>query len=81
MRKFGEHSKSFGHLTCATKYSSRNKCGNKDIGSDLVKSSIDDSIYQRQNLFKIIEVVLLVARQGLAFRGNDESENSMNKGR
>jgi len=34
----------------------------------------------RQNLKKLIEIIILLAKQGISFRGHDEKDNSINKG-
>lgn len=50
------------------------------ILDQLDNSNKDIKEKNREYLFKIIDIIKFLAKQGLAFRGHDEQENSGNKG-
>ena len=77
--KFSQHLRSNEHAFSMSQFNSR-KSGDENICSKLVKVRKDQVIENRGSLSKIIRIILLLARQGLSFRGHNETEASFNKG-
>ncbi|CAF1107795.1 unnamed protein product [Brachionus calyciflorus] len=76
---FITHQNSAEHMIAMERWESRKL--NKPKCIDLINSQYSKNIAEnRQNLTKIIEIVKYLAKQGLAFRGHDECENSNNMG-
>jgi len=75
------HSSSPYHLTCMAKWSAHKK--SKITGSvhTLLTIANREDIVKNRNYIKcIIDIILYLSRQGIAFRGHLEDKNSLNQG-
>ncbi|XP_060851596.1 zinc finger MYM-type protein 1-like [Rhopalosiphum padi] len=75
------HEKSKCHLKCMASWSGYLSA--KSIGSVVTQVSAQNKkeiIENRNYLKKIIDIVLYLTRQGISFRGHDETKDSLNQG-
>ncbi|XP_050530995.1 zinc finger MYM-type protein 1-like [Daktulosphaira vitifoliae] len=75
------HSNSVQHLTCLAKWTAHKK--SKITGSIVTQLSSQHSKLvemNRQYMRALIDIVLLLSRQGIAFRGHNETSSSLNQG-
>lgn len=77
--RFGEHEKSSAHQTAKIKWHHAIKKG-PSCASLVTKQHEDEIFLNRQCLGQIIKVIMLLGKQGLAFRGHRESSLSENRG-
>ena len=77
--KFKEHQDTKTHKTAHLMYRNRKDC--VDSCASLINSQHKKTFLEnRSYLTSIIETIIWLAKQGLAFRGHNESESSNNKG-
>lgn len=79
--KLSKHAKSKSHITNAQKWATfMNTAAVGSVATKLSESYRAGVQQNRKNLAIICEIVQLLAKQGLPFRGHDESKTSQNKG-
>lgn len=81
LSKLFAHSGTKHHLTCMTKWTSHKKT--EFTGSVMTQISSQHSklVAMNRNYMKtLIDISLLLSRQGISFRGHNETANSLNQG-
>jgi hypothetical protein len=74
-----DHQSSDQHRTCADRVRQGQKA-DASIAQKLVQGHSKEIQRNRENLIAIIEIICFLGRQGIAFRGHDESDDSKNRG-
>lgn len=81
LSKLFAHSETKHHLTCMAKWTAHKKT--EITGSVLTQISSQHSklVASNRNYMKIlIDISLFLSRQGIGFRGHDETAHSLNQG-
>ena len=79
---FRKHEESKVHRMAATKYveAKRMQETGDSISQQLSRAYSSEVQLNRRNVKRILELILLFGRQGIAYRGHDESGASLNRG-
>ena len=76
-----KHVTSKSHGECATRWEEyRRSAASGSVADQLSSSHRERAKKRREYLARIAELILFLSKQGLAFRGDDETAESLNKG-
>lgn len=79
--KLNRHQKSLSHLSSFTKFQLFIQTEKTGTVHTQLSTAHKDFIEKNRNYLKvIIDILIYLARQGIALRGHDESEHSINQG-
>ncbi|XP_025202912.1 uncharacterized protein LOC112599999 [Melanaphis sacchari] len=82
-KKFTSHSHNKRHIICMERWNDymliRNN-NKKSISYSLNVARVQDITENRKHIMFLLKATLFLAKQGLAFRGHNETDNSNNKG-
>uniref|UniRef100_A0A2S2PHX8 Uncharacterized protein n=1 Tax=Schizaphis graminum TaxID=13262 RepID=A0A2S2PHX8_SCHGA len=78
--KLEVHCSSSYHLICMTKWSAHTKFKSTGSVHTLLIANCEDIIKNRNYIKCIIDITLYLSRQGIAFKGHLEDNNSLNQG-
>lgn len=79
---FKKHEESKVHKTAVSQYVDAKRMQERgdSISQQLSRAYNSEVRVNRRNVKRIFEIILLFGRQGIAYRGHDESDSSLNRG-
>ena len=78
--RYNKHQETTLHKSSTIAYLNRISTENNKCATLINSAHAKQVEFNRRNFKRIIESVVYLAKQGLAFRGHDESESSINQG-